>query len=75
MISQNRSAQFEMLADNVILFPGARRADSAASAALRRDRQATDLAANDLNPRLLALLGICVTSAALVLSAIHVVHG
>jgi len=72
---RSSSTQYAKLADNVIVFPGARRACSAASVLRRQDRQTTDLAGADLNLRLLGLLGICVTSAILVVSAIRVLHG
>lgn len=70
-----RSAKLRTQTDNVILFSGARRACAAATVPLQRDRRAATLTDAEINFRLLALLGICVTSAVLALSAIHILHG
>lgn len=65
------------LADNVVAFPGAHRTQvgTAASNTLRalphgvRPSAATGV---EINARLLILLGICTTGAAVVLSAAHI---
>ena len=64
--------------DNVIAFPGTHRvrtraADIAHSLPSRRQRAAA-LSGAALNGRLLLLLGICVSSSAILLSAVHVLQ-
>jgi len=72
---QSRSARCDTRADNVIVFPRAHRVCLASFVPSQRGRRPADLTDADLNLRLLALLGICMTSATLALSAVHVLHG
>lgn len=53
------------LADTIVAFRGARRGK----------RQAVAMSGAEINARLLVLLGICTTSAAVLLLAVHVLHG
>lgn len=41
----------------------------------QRNRRMAAVSGAELNARLLILLGICITSAALVLSAVNILHG
>jgi hypothetical protein len=68
------------LPDNVIAFPGVRRDRLAATAgshhpSTRRNKQPVAITGAELNARLLILLAICATSAALALSAAHILQG
>jgi hypothetical protein len=69
------------LPDNVVAFPGVRRTcpqhQSLAHEPLRSAprRRAAVMSGAELNARLTVLLGICVTSAALVVSAAHFLQG
>ena len=66
------------LPDNVVMFPGARRArPQHQSRAVRSapHRQAAVVSGAELNARLMVLLGICVTSAAALVSAVHFLQG
>jgi hypothetical protein len=67
------------LSGNVIVFPGTHRdgrADAAEPArpSSPRERRAVALSGAELNGRLLLLLGICMSSAAILLSAVHVLR-
>ena len=65
------------LPDNVVMFPGAHR--------LRQQHQAlpvrpaphrvSAVSAAELNARLMVLLGICISSAAILVSAVHFLQG
>jgi hypothetical protein len=66
--------------DNVVAFPGAyrRRAQipmERPHARTPRRERAVALSGAELNVRLLILLGICTSSAAIVLTAAHILYG
>ena len=61
---QNHGSQREALSHKVIALPD-----------MRRNRRMAAVTGAELNARLLILLGICITSAALVLSAVNILHG
>ena len=64
--------------DNVIAFPRARARTAApapAQLSYHRSRRPVAVTGAELNARLLILLGICTTSATVVLSAVHILHG
>jgi hypothetical protein len=66
--------------DNVIAFPCVHRDRLAPTAGIhrsytRRNKQPVAITGAELNARLLILLGICATSAALALSAAHILQG
>jgi hypothetical protein len=67
------------LPDNVVAFPGVRRTSpqSLAHEPIRSApcRRAAVTSGAELNARLMVLLGICVTSAAAVVSAAHFLQG
>jgi hypothetical protein len=75
--------QDHALPDNVVMFPGAHRRRPLASAAHAPTRhpaaprrcEAAARSGNEINARLMVLLGICVTGAAAVISAAHFVQG
>jgi hypothetical protein len=69
----------DTLSDNVIAFPGAHRGERMRAAVITRsssarDRRAVALSGAELNGRLLLLLGICMSSAAILLSAVHILQ-
>jgi len=77
---QDQDVNFETLPNNVIAFPGVPRgrlapATEANHPLLHRNRRPAAIAGSELNARLLILLGICTTSAALLLSAVHILQG
>lgn len=64
--------------DNVIAFPRARVRSAEAAlvqSSFHRSRRPAAVTGAELNARLLILLGICTTSATVVLSAVHILHG
>jgi hypothetical protein len=64
--------------DNVIAFPRPRlraAAPALAQPSLHGARRPAAVAGAELNARLLILLCICTTSATIVLSAVHILHG
>ena len=66
------------LPDNVVMFPGARRARPQHQSPAARSaphRQAAVASGAALNARLMVLFGICVTSAATLVSAVHFLQG
>jgi hypothetical protein len=66
------------LPDNVVMFPGARRSRPQHQSLPVRSaphRQAAVASGAELNARLMVLLGICVSSAAAVVSAVHFLQG
>jgi hypothetical protein len=67
------------LPDNVVAFPRTRRARSQHQsfdpAQPAPHKQAAAVSGAELNARLMVLLGICVTSAVLVISAAHFLQG
>jgi hypothetical protein len=70
---QDPRVNHHALPDNVVPFPRANRARSTSFvAALPRKQPVTGA---ELNARLLVLLGICTTSAAIALSAVHILQG
>lgn len=82
MDSKDQGLNVDSLPDNVVAFPGARRSRPGAYPATgfghpspRRDQGAAAISGAELNARLLLLLGICTTSAAIALSAVHVLQG
>ncbi|HEV8390322.1 MAG TPA: hypothetical protein VGQ35_10790 [Dongiaceae bacterium] len=76
MKSQDHGANFEALASNIIAFPGTHRGRPATTAeAGRQGRQPAAIAGAELNARLLILFAICTTSAAVALSAVHILQG
>jgi hypothetical protein len=78
MYSQDH--RFKTFPANVVAFPCARRRPTAtesetARSALRSSKRPVAVSAAEINARLLVLLGICTTSAVIVLSAVHLLHG
>lgn len=76
---QDQGANFDALPSNVIAFPGARRGRPATTAEAgrslpHRSRQPA-LGGAELNARLLILFAICTSSAAALLSAVHILQG
>lgn len=69
----------DTLSDNVIAFPGAHPSSRMSAAETGRPssphRRAVALSGAELNGRLLLLLGICMSSAAILLSAVHILQG
>ena len=66
------------LPDNVVMFPGAARARLQHQPLQVRSaphRPATVVSGAELNARLMVLLGICVSGAAAVVSAVHFLQG
>jgi len=66
------------LPDNVVMFPGARRPcpqHQPASLRPAPHRQAAAMSGAELNARLVVLLGICVSCAAALVSAVHFLQG
>lgn len=66
------------LPDNVVMFPGARRPrpqDEILPVRSAPRRQAAVLSGAELNARLMVLLGICVSSAAALVSTVHFLQG
>ena len=66
------------LPDNVVMFPGARRARTQRQPLPIEStphRRAAAVSGADLNARLMILLGICVTGAAGLVSAVHFLQG
>lgn len=66
------------LPDNVVMFPGARRPrpqDEILPVRPAPHRPATVMSGAELNGRLMVLLGICVSSAAALVSAVHFLQG
>jgi hypothetical protein len=66
------------LPDNVVMFPGARRPCPQHQSIPVRPaphRQAAAMSGPDLNARLMVLLGICVSSAAALVSVVHFLQG
>lgn len=64
--------------DNVIAFPHARMrtvAPAPVPSSVDRGMRQAAVTGAELNARLLILLGICTTSATIVLSAVHILHG
>jgi hypothetical protein len=65
--------------DNVVVFPRTCRARAAVLGAARpplhHNRRPIAVTGAELNARLLILLGICTTSAAIVLSVVHMLQG
>ena len=64
--------------DNVIAFPRARMrtvAPAPVPSLLNRGIRQAAVTGAELNARLLILLGICTTSATIVLSAVRILHG
>ena len=65
--------------DNVVAFPGAYRRRSQVAVELQspspHGKRAAALSGEELNARLLILLGICTSSAAIILTAAHILHG
>lgn len=64
--------------DNVVAFPNPYRRRPQVTVEIpqsSRDRRAAALSGAELNARLLILLGICTSSAAIVLTAAHILHG
>jgi hypothetical protein len=79
---KDQGLNVDNLPDNVVAFPGARRSRPAAYPATgfghpspRCNQGAAAISGAELNARLLLLLGICTTSAAIALSAVHVLQG
>ena len=65
---------------NVVAFPGAYRRRTQLTAEFPQSpspygKRATALSGEELNARLLILLGICTSSAAIILTAAHILHG
>lgn len=58
----------QALPDNVVMFPGVRRARP-------QHRRAAAVSGAELNARLMVLLGICVSSAVGLVSAVHFLQG
>jgi uncharacterized membrane protein YphA (DoxX/SURF4 family) len=78
MYSQDHG--FEALPANVVAFPCARRRMAAAAPEIvrpssRSGKRSVAVTGAEVNARLLILLGICTTNAAVVLSAVHLLHG
>jgi hypothetical protein len=66
------------LPDNVVMFPGARRPRPQHEVLPVRSaphRQAAAMSGAELNARLMVLLGICVSCAAALVSAVHFLQG
>jgi hypothetical protein len=69
----------DTLSDNIIAFPSAHRGGRTAAAETARPssprhRRAIALSGAELNGRLLLLLGICMSSAAVLLSTVHILQ-
>lgn len=65
--------------DNVVAFPGAHRSRTTKAAdipgpPLPRNKRSVAAMGAEINARLLILLGICTTSAAVALSAVHILQ-
>ena len=63
------------LPDNVVMFPGARRSRLQGQPLPVRAKPATAVSGAELNARLLVLLGICVSGATALVSAVHFLVG
>ena len=69
------------LPDNVVAFPGVRRTRPQHQSLAHQPvqpaphRRAAVMSGGELNARLMVLFGICITSAAAVVSAAHLLHG
>ena len=63
------------LPDNVVMFPGARRSRLQGRSLPVPAKPAAVMSGAELNARLMVLLGICVSSAAVLVSAVHLLHG
>lgn len=66
------------LPDNVVMFPGARRPrpqDELLPVRSAPHRPAAAVSGAELNARLMVLLGICVSSAAALVSVVHFLQG
>jgi uncharacterized membrane protein YphA (DoxX/SURF4 family) len=78
MHSQNHC--FKALPANVVAFPCAHRCTAATASEIvrpssRSSKRLVAASGAEINARLLVLLGICTTNAAVVLSAVHLLHG
>lgn len=78
MYSQDHG--FKALPANVVAFPCARRRAAATAPEIahpssRSSKRPVAVSAAEINARLLVLLGICTTKAAVVLSAVHLLQG
>jgi hypothetical protein len=78
---QDHGLNLRTLPGNVVAFPGARCGrppmSHAANGTTRQSprKRPVAVAGPELNARLMVLLGICVTSAATALSAVHILQG
>ena len=65
------------LPDNVVMFPGARRPRPQHSFPLHpaARKPAAAVSGADLNARLMILLGVCVSGAAMLVSVVHFLQG
>jgi hypothetical protein len=63
------------LPDNVVVFPGTRRSRQQHPTGSAPPRTAAALSGAELNARLMVLFGICVGSAAVLVSAVHFLQG
>lgn len=63
------------LPDNVVMFPGVRRSRLQHPSSPGRSKPAAAVSGAELNARLLVLLGICVSSVAALVSAVHFLVG
>ena len=77
---KDHGVNVDTLPDNVIAFPGVHRDRPATipetrHSSPRRNKQPVAITGAELNARLLILLGICTTSAALALSAVRILQG
>lgn len=76
---QSHDHGLDALPDNVVAFPGAHRGGgtkvASAGPSAPASKRAIAVTGAELNARLLLLLGICATSAAIALSATHILQG
>jgi hypothetical protein len=75
MTSQNHC---HALPDNVVMFPGARHLrpqQHQALPILPAPHRVSAVSGAELNARLVVLLGICISSAAILVSAVHFLQG
>ena len=77
---RDQGVTLDTLPNNVIAFPGARRGCLAPIAETgrpspRRNARPAAITGAELNARLLMLLGICMTGAAIALSAVRILQG
>jgi hypothetical protein len=83
MSLQDHGFNLHTLPRNVVAFPGTRSgrppmfhaANGTTCQSPHRSKRPVAVAGAELNARLMVLLGICVTSAAIALSAVHILQG